>query len=670
MDYYLMIHCQIANTYLKNTHYDIPNLYAKGISRLVPGWTMDELSGDEIVTLFDEYIPALIPAMTVELNAARLQPVKFATLERTSSTPRDFKQLIPEPIVAVVHINGEPVRVLLDSGSLADFMSAKIAHQLKVKTFELEKPLPVQLAVQGSRAKINYGCSVQFSYQNINERRYFDITNLLSYDLILGTPFLFQHQVTLGFNPLAVLVGSKEQLFIHGKHVRVLESRAADLLIENIDHLREQLRQYAAPICTDTSDSPLPPLREINHSIPLIDTTKVYSWCPVKCLDAHRESWIEKRDAYLKSGRWKMTNARNTSPMLLLTKPSTGVKGVPPRLRMVCDLRERNANTHKLTSPLPDMESILCRVSRKPYRSLIDGKDSYKQICVIPEHVNRPAMTTPDGNMVSLVLQQGDCNAIATYQSLMNHIFGPFISVFMDVYLDNIILYSDSISEHVRHVKIVIDVLRRESLFLSTSKLHFLCVTLKILGRLVDNDGIRMDPDKVDSVVNWKVPTSKELLQGFLGLVGYLANDIAMVRIPMGILTAITGSESQFRWDHLHQRAFDEVKKLTQAYQEHHRKPLDYSPTAPRIWLITDGSLGGIAGVVNQGGTFNTGLVTAFYSAKLTSAQQNYPVHEIEMLAGVELIRRHRDILLGCHFTWVTNHKGLTHLMTQRNLSG
>ena len=114
----------------------------------------------------------------------------------------------------------------------------------------------------------------------------------------------------------------------------------------------------------------------------------------------------------------------------------------------------------KLTSLLPDMDAILCRIARKPYRTLIDGKDGYKQICVDPEHVSRTAMTTPDGNMVSLVLQQGDCNAVATYQSLMNHIFGPHIGVFIDIYLDDIAIYSDNLEDHIWDVKIVIDILK------------------------------------------------------------------------------------------------------------------------------------------------------------------------------------------------------------------
>lgn len=138
-------------------------------------------------------------------------------------------------------------------------------------------------------------------------------------------------------------------------------------------------------------------------------------------------------------------------------------------------------------------------------------------------------MTTPDGNMVSLVVQIGDCNAPATYQALMNHIFSGYIGRFMDIYLDDIVIYSKTLEEHVKHVKLIIDILTREKLYLSKNKLFFLQSELKILGRLVTDDGIWMDPDKVDSMLNWKTPTNHDLLWGFLGSVGYLTDNIPNV---------------------------------------------------------------------------------------------------------------------------------------------
>ena len=220
------------------------------------------------------------------------------------------------------------------------------------------------------------------------------------------------------------------------------------------------------------------------------------------------------------------TSARNTVPMLLIPKPGTN----PPLLRTVVDLRERNKNTRKLTSPLPDMEGMLRRTASKPYRTALDLKNAYEQIRIVPEHVQRSAVTTPDGNMISHVVQQGDCNAPATYQALMYYVFSAYIGRFMDIYLDDIVIYSDTLEEHKEHVKLVIDILDKEKLYLSGGKLRFIAPELKLLGRVVDNEGIRMDAEKVDSVLKWKVPTNRDLLRGFIGAVGYLADDVPNVR--------------------------------------------------------------------------------------------------------------------------------------------
>ena len=86
--------------------------------------------------------------------------------------------------------------------------------------------------------------------------------------------------------------------------------------------------------------------------------------------------------------------------------------------------------------------------------------------------------------------------------------------------------------------------------------------------------------------------------------------------------------------------------------------------------MVTDGCATGISGLVSQGLEWKTTRIAAFYSAKLNLAQQNYLVHEIEMLAGVETMLRHADILQGAKFQWLTDHKGLTYLLNQKNLSG
>ena len=462
---------------------------------------------------------------TIEISGIQVDKNKYPALQRNAAQVKGNQRILPKPIVVRATVNGHPVQALLDSGSLGDFMSTTLADQLGVKKVLLDTPLALQLAVQGSRSRVNAMATVQFKYQDIDEPHTFDVINLNNYDLILGTPWMHQHQICIGFNPARVVVGSDEAQPLKVGSDTKLMIHSLTPEEQRIDEARGELRQYAEPLCKEIIDTGLPPLQDINHTIPLIDENKTYQWRPSRCPEIFRSLWADKRNDYIQTGRWKITSARNTVPMMLIPKPGTN----PPQLRTVVDLRERNQNTQKLTSPLPDMEGMLRRTASKPFRTALDLKNAYEKIRIIPEHVERSAVTTPDGNMVSLVIQQGDCNAPATYQVLMNHIFSAYIGRFMDIYLNDIVIYSDCLEDHVKHVKIVLDILKREKLYLSQSKLRFIVPELKLLGRIVDNQGIRMDTEKVDSVLNWKVPTNRDLLRGFIGSVGYLADDIPNV---------------------------------------------------------------------------------------------------------------------------------------------
>ena len=117
---------------------------------------------------------------------------------------------------------------------------------------------------------VNFGTKVQFNYQKISEDWFFNIINLQNYDLILGTPFLFQHQVMVGFNPPRVTIGSTTALPVKGDQVSTLESRAAEATEDDLEGARKTLLQWAKPLCAKASQTGLPPLRVINHSIPLL----------------------------------------------------------------------------------------------------------------------------------------------------------------------------------------------------------------------------------------------------------------------------------------------------------------------------------------------------------------------------------------------------------------
>jgi len=297
-------------------------------------WYMEHLEGPDGIELsYMDFPQGEATHLDVECNKATPSGSGYSALERNAAIMKDTTRTIPKPVVVVVHVNEQPARALVDTGSLADFMSLNLAEQLQVKRAWLEKPLPIQLAVQGSRSKVNFGVNVRFQYQGTDYQRYFDVINLGNYDIILGTPFLYQHQALVGLNSSRLIIGCKEPKEMRGPQVSVLESRATEVYEESLEKVRRYLHELAQPLCPEGGATALPPFRAINHSIPLIDESKIYPWRQSKCPEAMRGLWNEKKNAYLESGRWKITTAQNTCPMLLIPKA-----GTPPRLQVVVDL--------------------------------------------------------------------------------------------------------------------------------------------------------------------------------------------------------------------------------------------------------------------------------------------------------------------------------------------
>ena len=150
----------------------------------------------------------------MELGGVQVDQNKYPALQRNSAQIKGNHRILPKPIVVVVKINGSPARALLDSSSLGYFLSSTLVGQLSIKREQLDLPLSLQLAVQGSRSKVNTRASTRLEYQGVKETRIFNIININNYDLILGTPWMYQHQICLGFNPARVVIGSNKVLAV------------------------------------------------------------------------------------------------------------------------------------------------------------------------------------------------------------------------------------------------------------------------------------------------------------------------------------------------------------------------------------------------------------------------------------------------------------------------
>jgi hypothetical protein len=434
-----------------------------------------------------------------------------------------------------------------------------------------------------------------------------------------------------------------------------VDPKEAELLAK----LRAGWVEKAADILTGVPRR-LPPFREINHKIPLIDEDKRYNYHMPRCADALKTQLLDKIKLYKDAGWWVEANVPQAAPMLCITKRDG------KKLRTAIDARKRNDNTVKDVTPFPDQEQIRTEVARGKYRSKIDMSNAYEQIRVEPDDVWKTAFATVYGTFLSNTMQIGDCNAPATFQRIMTATFRDYIGHFVHVYLDDIFVYSNSVEEHEKHLGLVVDKLRKSELFLETSKVDLYSKQMDCLGHIIDDKGIHADPDKMSKVRNWPAPKDKNDVQRFLGLVQYLAHFMPDVSSWTGPLAAIQAGGGRFQWLPMHTVCMDNIKAL--ACKTPILRPIDPGNPDP-IWVICDASVSGVGAVYGQGPTWQACRPAGFMSKKFTAAQHNYRVFEMETIAILEALLKWEDKLVGHRIHVVTDHRALEFFKTQRRLS-
>ena len=205
----------------------------------------------------------------------------------------------------------------------------------------------------------------------------------------------------------------KEEVLLAAMDANINELKKGD---EDLPELRKKWVEAAANILTG-APAHLPPLQEVNHKIPIIDENKRYNYHLPRCPESIKTQLIDKIQTYKNAGWWEETNVSQAAPMLCVFKKD-GVK-----LCTVIDGRKCNDNTEKDVTPFPDQEQISHDVARAKYQSKIDMSNAYEQIRVEPKDVWKTVFATIYGTFVSHTMQQGDCNAPATFQRLMTVIF-------------------------------------------------------------------------------------------------------------------------------------------------------------------------------------------------------------------------------------------------------
>lgn len=366
------------------------------------------------------------------------------------------------------------------------------------------------------------------------------------------------------------------------------------------------------------------------------------------------------------------------SPIVVIRKRNGDV-------RLCIDYRKLNLQTVKDAYALPNLEESFSALTGSRWFTVLDLKSGYYQIQMSEADKAKTAFVTPLGFWEWNRMPQGVTNAPSTFQRLMEKCMGDLNLREVLVFLDDIIIFSDTLEEHEKRLLGVLTRLKEFGLKLSPEKCKFFQSSVRYLGHVVSEKGVETDPEKISALKSWPVPRNLKELRSFLGFAGYyrrFIKDYATIVKPLNALTRGYASIRQSikdkssagkfldpkqsfgeRWTSDCQVAFDTViSKLTSA------PVLGFAnPKLPYI-LHTDASIIGLGAVLYQEQDDQLRVI-AYASRGLSQSESRYPAHKLEFLAlKWSVTEKFHDYLYGANFTVITDNNPLTYVLTSAKL--
>ncbi|KAI3412628.1 Hydrolase_4 domain-containing protein [Psidium guajava] len=396
----------------------------------------------------------------------------------------------------------------------------------------------------------------------------------------------------------------------------------------------------------------LPPMREVDHRIELVSDARPPAMAPYRMAPPELEELRKQLKGLLDSGYIRPSKAPFGAPVLFQKKHDGS-------LRMCIDYRALNKLTVKNKYPIPLIADLFDQLGGARWFTKLDLRSGYYQVRIAEGDEPKTACVTRYGSYEFLVMPFGLTNAPATFCTLMNKVLQPFLDQFVVVYLDDIVIYSRTLEEHIKHIKQVFQVLREHELYVKREKCAFAQQEVPFLGHIVGDGRVRMDPAKIESIVGWEPPTKVTELRSFLGLTNYYRRFVKGYSSITAPLTDMLKKDKTWEWTERCQGAFERLKKAMT------EEPVLALPDCSKPYEVeTDASDFAIGCVIMQ-----DGHPVAYESRKLNETERRYTVQEKEMTAIVHCLRTWRHYLLGSKFVVRTDNVATSYFQTQKKLS-
>ena len=436
-----------------------------------------------------------------------------------------------------------------------------------------------------------------------------------------------------------------------------------EISMETINEVREKLPEEYHDLL-DVFDkrkaAELPPHREQDCKIELtgdpkdLPKSRVYPLSLAK-LKATKEYLTEN----LKKGFIAPSQASHASPILFAAKKDGG-------LRFCVDYRKLNALTKKDRYPLPLIEETLARIAGCKYLTKVDIIAAFNSLRMHPDSESLTTFITSMGAYLYKVMPFGLTNGPASWQHYINGVLFDYLNDFAQAYMDDILIYSKSLKEHKEHVRKVLLRLREAGLYVDINKCEFHVQETTFLGVIVSTKGIKMDPRKVQAVLDWPQPTNLKQVQSFIGFCNFyrrFIKDFSRIAKP---LYRLAQKDVLFEWTEACQAASDAMKRAIIS-----APVLRHFDRNREAILETDSSDFVNAGILSQHDDEGILHPVAFYSKNLLPAECNYEIYDKELLAIINGLETWKADLESTDIPIkiFTDHKSLEYFMATKKLT-